>query len=58
MTWLLWLMIAVCIAAFAAVTGINPRDTRPVAATNLMGMARAVLLVIAAILIWFAVRGT
>ena len=58
MTWLLWLMIAACVAAFAAVTGIKPRDTRPVAATHLMGMARAVLFVIAAILIWFVVKGT
>jgi hypothetical protein len=58
MTWLLWLMIAACVAAFAAITGIKPRDTRPVAGTHLMSVARVILIFIVAILLWFAVKGT
>lgn len=58
MTWLLWLMIAACIAVFAAVTGIKPSKTRPVAGTHLMSVARVILIFIVAILVWFAVKGT
>ncbi len=58
MSWLLWLMIAVCIAAFAAVTGIKPRETRPVAGTHLMSVARVILILIVAVLVWYAVKGT
>jgi hypothetical protein len=58
MTWLYWLMVAACIAVFAAVTGIKPRETRPVAGTHLMSVARVVLILIVAILVWFAVKGT
>ena len=58
MTWLLWLMIAACIAAFAAVTGIKPRETRPVAGTHLMSVARVILILIVAVLVWYAVKGT
>ena len=57
-TWLLWLMIAAVIAAVAAATGIKPRETRPVAGTHLMSVARVVLIFIVAILLWFAVKGT
>ena len=58
MTWLYWLMVAACIAAFAAITGIKPRETRPVAGTHLMSVARVVLILIVGIIIWFAVKGT
>ena len=58
MTWLYWLMVAACIAVFAAVTGAKPKGTRPVAGTHLMSVARVVLILIVAILIWFAVKGT
>lgn len=47
MTWLSWLTVAVLIAAVAAVTGLRPRGTRPVARTQLMGVARMVLVVLA-----------
>ena len=40
MNWLLLLGLAVVVAAFAAVTGIKPKETRPVAHTRMMGMAR------------------
>jgi len=51
-------MIAACVAAFAAITGIKPRDTRPVAGTHLMSVARVILIFIVVILLWFAVKGT
>jgi len=49
MTWLFWLSAAVLVAAIAAVTGVKPRGTRPVAHTGLMDVARVVLLVMLAI---------
>lgn len=57
MNWLFWLMIAACIAVFAAVTGIEPSETRPVARTHLMSVARIVLILIVAVLVWYAVKG-
>lgn len=56
MDWIVWLGIAVVIAAVAAVTGIKPKGTRPVASSRLMGMARIVLLVVAVALIYIAFR--
>jgi hypothetical protein len=60
MTWLFWLMVAVIIAGFAALTGIKPKGTRPVARTQLMGVARVVLLIIAAIVayVWYRASGS
>ena len=43
MTWLTWLMIALLVTTFAALAGIKPKDSRPVAHTRLMGVARFVL---------------
>jgi heme/copper-type cytochrome/quinol oxidase subunit 4 len=56
MNWLFWLCLAVIIAAVAAVTGIQPKGTRPVAHTSMMGMARLVLLVIVLIFMYMAFR--
>lgn len=56
MTWLTWLVLAVLITSVAAVTGINPRGSRHVARTNLMGVARVALLFIAAIFLYLAYR--
>lgn len=56
MNWLMLLGLAVIIAAVAAVTGIKPRETRPVAHTHMMGMARFVLLVLAIIVAYLAFR--
>lgn len=50
MTWLTWLMLAVLIAGVAAVTGVKPKGTRHVAGTQLMGVARVVLVVLVVIL--------
>ena len=56
MTWLTWLMIALLVATFAALTGIKPKDTRPVAHTRLMGVARVVLAVAVLIVAYMAFR--
>jgi hypothetical protein len=56
MTWLFWLGLAVVIGIIAAVTGIKPKGTRPVASTRLMGVARFVLLILIAIVIYLAYR--
>ena len=54
MTWLTWLVIALLVATFAALTGIKPKNTRPVARTQLMGVARFVL-VVAALIVAYVV---
>ena len=56
MSWLLLLGLAAFVAAVAAVTGIKPRETRPVAHTRMMGMARFVLGVVAIFLVYLAFR--
>jgi hypothetical protein len=49
-------MLAVVIAAVAAVTGVQPRGTRPVARTHLMGVARLVLIALVILFVYFAFR--
>jgi hypothetical protein len=56
MNWLVWLGLAVVIAAVAAVTGIKPKGTRPVSHSRMMGMGRLALLAIVIILIYVAFR--
>jgi hypothetical protein len=56
MSWLAWLTIALLVAAFAALTGIKPKESRPVAHTRLMGVARVVLVVTVLILAYVAFR--
>ena len=56
MTWLAWLGVVVVIVAIAAVTGIKPKDTRHVAGTRMMGVARVVLAAIVIILAYLAYR--
>ena len=55
-TWLTWLIVALLIAAFAALTGIKPEHLRPVAHTRLMGVARFVFVVVALIVAYIAFR--
>ena len=55
-TWLTWLIIAVIVAAFAALTGMKPKGSRPVAHTRLMGVARFVLVMIMLMLAYIAFR--
>ncbi|HWN87180.1 MAG TPA: hypothetical protein VNN99_18575 [Vicinamibacterales bacterium] len=56
MTWLTWLMIALLVATFAALTGIKPKNSRPVAHTRLMGVARLVLVVTVLLVIYMVFR--
>jgi uncharacterized membrane protein YozB (DUF420 family) len=56
MNWLVWLGIAVVIAAIAAVTGIKPKGTRPVAHTSMMAVGRVALIVVALIFAYVAFR--
>jgi len=56
MSWLFWLGVAVVIGIIAAVTGIKPRGTKSVARTRLMGVARFVLLILIAIVVFLAFR--
>jgi len=55
-TWLTWLVIVLVVATFAALTGIKPKGSRPVARTRLMGVARFVLVVVVLILAYIAFR--
>ena len=55
-TWFTWLFIALLVATFAALTGIKPKGSRPVAHTRLMGVARFVLVVILLIVAYLAFR--
>ena len=54
MTWLVWLGLAVLVAAIAAVTGIKPKGSRPVSRSRLMGVGRIFLLIIVVIFAWMA----
>ncbi len=54
MSWLAWLALALVITVFAAVTGFKGKGTRHVAGTQLMGVARVVLLLIVAVIAYLA----
>ena len=56
MNWLVWLGIAVVVAAFAAVTGFKPKGTRSVAHSRMMGMGRLALVAIVIIFAYMAFR--
>jgi len=56
MNWLVWLGLAVAVAAIAAVTGIKPKGTRHVAKTKMMGVGRIALFVVIAIFAYLAWR--
>ncbi len=57
MTWIFWLGLAVAIGIIAAVTGMKPSGTRPVARTRMMGAARVVLIVFLLLVLYMAYRG-
>ena len=57
MTMWTWVALAVAIALIAAITGIKPKGTRPVAHTRLMGVGRVLLIVIVLIFAYVAYRG-
>lgn len=52
MGWLGWLGLAVFVTMLAALTGIKPKGTRPIAHSRMMGVARAILVIL---LVVFAV---
>jgi uncharacterized membrane protein YhaH (DUF805 family) len=54
MNWLVWLGLAVVVAAIAAVSGVKPKGTRHVAHTRMMGVGRVVLFIIVVIFAWLA----
>jgi hypothetical protein len=56
MGWLAWLGLAVLVTAVAAVTGLKPKGTRPVARTHLMGVARVALFALILIFAYLAFR--
>jgi hypothetical protein len=56
MNWLVWLGLAVFVAAIAAVTGLKPKGTRPVAHTRMMGVGRVALFAVVLIFAWLAFR--
>jgi hypothetical protein len=58
MTPLGWLIIVAVLVALAALTGIKPRGTRPVARTSLMGVARVVLLLLIGAVLYFLFRSS
>ena len=53
---LFWLIIVAVIVAFAALTGIKPKKGRQVARTQLMSVARVVLILLALIVAYLAYR--
>jgi hypothetical protein len=57
MTWIFWLGLAVAIGVIAAVTGVKPTGTRPVARTRLMGVARFALFFLLLLFLYLAYRG-
>ena len=56
MNWLVWLTLAVLVTGVAAVTAIQPKGTRPVGHTRMMGMARLALAAFAIMLAYVAYR--
>ena len=56
MSWLVWWLIDVLVAAFAGLTGITPMGSRPVAHTRLMSVARFVFVVILLIVAYVVFR--
>ena len=56
MSWLFYFALAVVVTGFAAVTGVKAKQTRHVAHTHLMGVARVALWAIAIVFVSLAVR--
>jgi hypothetical protein len=56
MSSLFWLALALLVTVVAAVTGLQPKGTRPVSRTRLMGMGRLALAVLVIIFAYLAYR--
>ena len=57
MSWVFFLTIAVVVGALFAVLGIKPRGARPVANSRMMTVARVVLAIVIALLLYLYFRG-
>ena len=55
---LFWVTLVVIVVAIAAITGIKPKEGRHVARTQLMGVARVVLILVVLGLAYLAYRST
>jgi len=56
MTWLFWLVLAVIVTGIAAITGLQPKGTRPVSHTRMMGVGRLILAALVILLVYAAFR--
>jgi hypothetical protein len=56
MSWLGWVGLAVFVTVLAALTGVKPKGTRPIAHSRMMGVARAILLILLVIFAVMAYR--
>jgi hypothetical protein len=56
MSWIGWLGLAVFVTMLAALTGLKPKGTRPVAHSRMMGVARAILVILLVIFAIMAYR--
>ncbi|MBC8647229.1 MAG: hypothetical protein H7X85_08710 [Thermoanaerobaculia bacterium] len=57
MSWLFWVGLAVAVGLIAALTGVKPKGTKPVARTQMMGIARIILVLIVLALLFAGYRG-
>ncbi len=57
MSWVFFLTVAVVVGALFAVLGIKPRGARPVATSRMMAVARIVLVIVIALLLYMFLRG-
>jgi hypothetical protein len=57
MTWLFWVGLALVVGLLAALTGVKPKGTRPVARTRMMGIARIVLVLMVLTFLFLGYRG-
>ena len=55
---LFWLTLVVILVALAAITGLKPKEGRHVARTQLMGVARVVLILVVLVLAYLAYRSS
>jgi len=56
MGWLVWLGLAVLVTVLAALFGMKPKGSRPVSHSRMMGVARAILVVLLLIFAFMAYR--
>lgn len=56
MSWLFWLAVAVIVTAVVAVFGSQPKGTRPIEYTHMMGVARFILVAVVIIVAYAVFR--